>query len=396
MTNVRSDFYKKCWFKIIYAYAFVQCFNTFNEGIMSILSNILGLVIFIYLCFIIYTKKLKIKDFNILMILTIYFIFQYLYLYIQGILDYNSIFQGIKIAILLLIIIYYSNFDINKDEIKKYILTVNKMVYFSIILCYVIYRRFSFKSYYGGNEFYGFLSNPHSIGLGLIAITLYLINSLRNSSNKNHKYIYTFILINTFIIIALNVRTYLISYLISLILYFMFTNKSIDVKKLKYLLYTACIVIIFLIVNNKLNLIDIRELNSGGDGKTTLQSITSGRSVFWYRYYEYVKQQDYIYKLFGRGIGSTKYIMQDLGMKIGTHNDFLQVFGEYGILGLSMFLIFIGSVTFKFIAIKKNRLALSIIGSWIIAAFINGSMYYTFSMMLVIMVLYSFIYDAKY
>ena len=182
----------------------------------------------------------------------------------------------------------------------------------------------------------------------------------------------------------MNVRTYQVAYCASILAIILCTNKKVLLWKVKTLVLGLIVIAVFLGVNSKLNIIDIREVSSGNDGEKNIQSISSGRSKFWKDYYIYIKNQQPFLIIYGNGLGSTLEIMQGIGFNIGAHNDFLQIMGEYGVVGLVSYLILLAYITCNILKKKNYEYGLAIIIAWIISAFVNGSIYYTFSMILVI------------
>lgn len=375
---------ERMFWKLLNCYAIVQCFITLNEEVFGFISNFMGLILFLYIAYVIYKSNKDIKKISCLFMISMFFLIQFIYVIFQKNINYSFLFQGVKIATIIYMIFYLILIRPSRVKIDNYVTNVNKIIYLSIIICFLITGKFSNKSFYGGNEFYGFIASPHAIGLGLISITVYLIYKIFN--NEKSKEIYLYGILNTFLIMAFNVRTYIIAYILGVVTIFICTNK----KRISWKVYSISIsiisIIIFVMLNNKFNIIEVRDFNIGADGESSLRSITSGRSVFWQQYYNYIMGQDFMVIIFGRGIGGTTNIMRELGYHIGTHNDILQILGEYGIIGIVSLITCIFITIIKSINKKNYELKISLLVVWITAMILNGTIYYTFSMIILLLV----------
>ena len=120
--------------KLMYLYAFLQCFVAVNEKYVGILANALGFGICYYLAIEVYRSKKKSKQLIFLLLATSYFLFQYIYIILNGSFKMDSIYQGIKIMLLIYLAIFLTIYKISTKDISKYMRFTKNCIDFHITL----------------------------------------------------------------------------------------------------------------------------------------------------------------------------------------------------------------------------------------------------------------------
>lgn len=160
----------------------------------------------------------------------------------------------------------------------------------------------------------------------------------------------------------------------------LFLYTQIENKRMYFVVLVIAAVILIGIV--LLSPIKDKFINTAGRtdiGLDPLEAFTSGRSEFWVYDLQTMLKNEPIKILFGNGVNYLFYLnYARFQAALWAHNDFLQIFSDYGLLGL---FIYIGmfKAMFKrvFNGLKVSKLAmLMLIIIWVFNAFFN--MFYTY------------------
>ena len=114
-------------------------------------------------------------------------------------------------------------------------------------------------------------------------------------------------------------------------------------------------------------------------GMDPLEAFTSGRSVFWYYDVVNIFKSKPFELIFGHGVNWLFYLNYAyFGNPLWAHNDFIQILSDYGLLGLTIYLWALGSLTNNLLK-GRHISALPVfflLFMWFFNAFFN--MFYTY------------------
>lgn len=196
----------------------------------------------------------------------------------------------------------------------------------------------------------GFMDNPNYVALGLVALLSYCLLRMNELSKLRTQLLYTLlILFLLYVFIITGSRTGLVLLIIASALIFFF----LSLRKKIGLLVGATALVLLLIPR------DFKTLELGGP-LILINRVTNSlysdeedvRFVIWRGTFQALEETGYL----GMGIGQykanfpaffnnepNKLILEvvNRGYHLSTHNDYLAILTDYGIVGLSLYLIFL-------------------------------------------------------
>ncbi len=300
--------------------------------------------------------------------LVIYFIF--IFFIILGVvfsLDKKLAFEGL--------IMYFRVFILSmyiiqcKDDINSFSETVNFIAFFNFIFIFIFYMC-NYKIlgdverwdiYFNGTN--GLRSN--GIGtfiISMIPFNVYLVISNKDKMVKIVNFVLSFISI--FTIFILSSRSAIITLIIVLIILYL----KIDFKyKRKITLYFIGILIIFIIINNILNLRIIENNLNRFLISNSIDDFSSGRINLY-------KDSILAFKnspLIGIGVYNMGYFIYKYSIFLDCHNFILTYLSTTGLIGLILFISWIYVTAINPLIKTKIRNGLDIINPFLFATIIN-------------------------
>ena len=255
---------------------------------------------------------------------------------------------------------------------KKYIDIVTGLWLLTILISLLLTNFYVFEG-----ETRGFVSFAGTTFL-LCQIAIFVFAILAIQYNLWHRKFY---LISMFIpslcILLGTTRTYL-GVLACAWMLFLYTQ--IENKRMYFVVLVIAAVILIGIV--LLSPIKDKFINTAGRteiGLDPLEAFTSGRSEFWVYDLQTMLKNEPIKILFGNGVNylfNLNYARFQAAL--WAHNDFLQIFSDYGLLGLFIYIGMFKAMfkrTFKGLKVSKLAMLMLII-IWVFNAFFN--MFYTY------------------
>ena len=214
------------------------------------------------------------------------------------------------------------------------------------IVCFVLFFR-----YYHTN-----LSQIVQLtGLNVVYYLTFMFPIVLMSENK--KIVTLGIAINLFAALISAKRGALLAMVASLVIW-MYTdlrdqrNRKKIFKVLLYIVIAVVACFAVEIVVEKLDLDILRRMESLVNGE---DSSGSGRTEIWSMYWDYLKNDSLLNSIFGRGYTATKRNPSLIGLGMGwAHNDFLQVFFDYGIVGLLLFCSIVYKLFANYLSMRKS------------------------------------------
>lgn len=245
-------------------------------------------------------------------------------------------------------------------------------------------------SYYGGTEYFGFFENPHLMGLALCALSvLHLQNLLR----RYHLATGVLLLANLSWIWLLQVRTYQLTVAVAMIMLLLShlqkrTNGATRLLMGMLGSVAALSVLFWVLLTPSVLAWGTRFLQVE---PTQVHALSSGRTVFWQALLrDYLSSSDLRYFFLGNGIGHAQAVLiKTLHWPIGAHNDWIQFLLEGGLTGFLFLLTLAGWSFVRFWRHMPHGSALAMGLVWLIPSVLNGTVYYTLSMCLYLMVAWS-------
>ena len=147
----------------------------------------------------------------------------------------------------------------------------------------------------------------------------------------------------------------LIAFMVAVIAYFVVQTKINSSRKSNFIIVTSILIVVsislyylFIYFNNRLDGLVLERLLD------SIDSEGSGRLDVYRYYLNSINNSSILYFLFGRGWEGSLRVGN---MSLTSHNDFIEVFIDFGIIGLVLYLLFIVSLIklfFKMIKIKHE------------------------------------------
>ncbi|CAA6807610.1 MAG: O-antigen ligase family protein [uncultured Sulfurovum sp.] len=209
-------------------------------------------------------------------------------------------------------------------------------------------------SAYGLDGQYGLVGpflNPHSASISL-AFAMIVISSLVNLKNSKITNIFYVLLIvlGFYELVGTYVRTGLAIYLMALM--FIYLN-NINIKKMMLLIVTATVLagVSFYLISSS----EVAQMRFEDKNKYMTESdVGSGRFQFWKAAVENWLNDDSSVIWIGLGEEYAKDKMEEsVGLRIFAHNEFFQTLQQEGLIGFSLFIVFLFLMQ-KFLKRNKN------------------------------------------
>ena len=277
---------------------------------------------------------------------------------------------------LILYFIFFVNYQDDSIDFMKN----NKKYVDNVIILWVLTVLISLplsSSYIYEGETRGFVSFAGSTFL-LCPIAIFVFALLAVQYNIWHKKIYIIaMLVPSLCILLGTTRTYL-GVLACAWMLFLYTQ--IENKRMYFMVIViAAVALIGIVFLSPIKDKFINTASRTDIGIDPLAAFTSGRSIFWTYDIKTMIQNNPMRILFGNGVNYLFNINYAyFGNPLWAHNDFIQIFSDYGMLGLIVYLGMFRVLfkkTFKNIKISKLAM-LMLVTIWVFNAFFN--MFYTY------------------
>jgi len=220
-----------------------------------------------------------------------------------------------------------------------------KLVYMALLLfiivnCFFLLTGAYRTGYYKVGEFYGYFKGPQPFSYTLLFLLPFAVYALRTQKKKHMPLI--ILLLTCLLIIFAYVRSTWVALLIGISLYLYF-ERRLSRKYLSGILLGSFFLFILIYFRPiiepafQVRTEDIRESISTGN----LQNLGSGRLGFWEAQLGRYLHGTLNEQLFGRGFGSISLItFEESGMRIGGHNDYIDLLIGSGLFSCVLYLIF--------------------------------------------------------
>ena len=314
------------------SFSIISTVNKFLVGLLIISIGVL------------FITKIKIKSLFI-------YIFTILLVFIDFYFTKLPIYNINETLYLLMWVLVLTCFTDNYFEIN-YSMKEMKWIFLLIILIWEFFVFFSFflDTSYVGNSFSSFTGGKqHRFASSALLICAFIL-----AIRRYYKNLFLFLLIiPIFSIIITGARTYLIIaiLLITLIYYKKCKNLQMFYISIVPILLLCCIIIYN--TNSMQERIE-QFMNLKDYSNDFWYALTSGRSSFWIIDLEYIFKSKPINIFLGNGFNFIRYVnINFYGQNIWAHNDFIQLLGTNGIVGLFIYLYVYFRLTSYFY--KKNK-----------------------------------------
>lgn len=277
------------------------------------------------------------------------------------------------------LLLYFELVKLEKDTILTF-LRENKIYIDTILIIWNIVVFISFfmsSSYVYEGETRGFSSFcGTSFLLDPTATFVFAITLVQYQLYHKKSYIGSFIISSLCILMGTS-RTYLAVLLCvwMLLVYIKIENK----KAFPYIVVVGVSLFVLIVLISPVSEKFLNTANRTSAGMDPLEAITSGRSVFWYYDVVSIFKSKPFELVFGHGVNWLFYLNKAyLGYPLWAHNDFIQILSDYGLLGLTIYLWALGSLTHNLLK-GCHISALSVfflLFMWFFNAFFN--MFYTY------------------
>jgi O-antigen ligase len=232
-------------------------------------------------------------------------------------------------------------------------------------------------SIYGGggkSAFVGGFGGPHNAAVSMTGSVLYLI-ALLQPIKKRFSFRYVFVVgvifLGLMVIYQTYVRTGYVCLLVGLLYLYLWNKKLVYYVKLFpiFLLVTSLLVI--KVANDPILILKLTDqtVNSKrSKKKKSMDKIGSGRGLIWRSAVANWKDSPAINMILGNGMNKSLELMgqSEVGAPLVSHNGILDVLQHTGLLGLSLYLFFVGTI-YKYARkardeiIKKKLISLIIV-----------------------------------
>lgn len=202
--------------------------------------------------------------------------------------------------------------------------------------------------------FSGVFQNSHSAAIILSSATVFLIFKVSNlSKGRGRFFLYGLIILGGYAILDTYVRTGWIMFVIGLAVYFFSKNNIKNYLKLLPYVVVFLFIVIAIYENSEIVQLRVNDTNVYTENLEWYERVGSGRLVFAYTNITNWLDSDIDTILFGFGQGVSMDKMEDvIGVRLFSHNAFVDALSHNGLIGILIFIIFILSM-FSFI--RKNK-----------------------------------------
>ena len=283
-----------------------------------------------------------------------------------------------KTGFILIAIVYFTLTAINSDNINEGLVTLYKLVIIGSILfsCLVAFKKIDnaliflcklfalsliiecgytvFDFFTSDNSFTGISNNRNISSSSIVFKLIFLIYLISHSSKGIFKVQLKILEVLTIVsVIILQSRLGLYSVFFIYTFYFFLNTKR--KKEFFISILISVLILVFFNQSNFKNKID----KSFGVENLLEDDSSVQRLSFYEASISLFKQKPF----FGHGLGSWKYKSlqynrqnnKNILLPYYTHNDFLQILMETGIIGLFIYLLFFYSITFRLLTSLKNN-----------------------------------------
>lgn len=385
---------KSCYRLLVYLIiinSFISITNKFYPGFLQI-GKILGGLLLINIA-IIFKETLKIKDIFFCIFLGIF----------SGLAILHSVEHSITIEHLMFFIsttsliwkLCESNVRINlKQVLSNKIKLLNRYVFFIVGLLLIgLIMPSCYKYINGDNLYYGFAESGHKLAGNICFVTALTIFIYQK--RKFQLYQVCILGILFMILLMTGSRTYCIPEIILLFVYYKF---NIGKLRTKWIITPIILVAtVYLIINSNVLERFISMGNNTYVSSNFWEAVSSGRLIWWKIDIQEFAKLSIIEQILGKGFTFVYQINEQFyGLKIGAHNDFLNILLSVGWIGLIGYILIILNLFFKFgrqLFFKNDKsiiMKLSLIAVYILwNANINGfygAQQYLFSFIILILI----------
>jgi O-antigen ligase len=221
----------------------------------------------------------------------------------------------------------------NKKQIKIIIFLIQLVLLISV---------FTPSSYGNGwnwgedtSYFKGFSKNGHTFASACCLLIVLIMSVYHEKKIKLIEYLYY--LLPVYSILFSGVRTFLISVLV-LVVINIYSKIRSDLKRRLLLLIVLFCFVIVLFNSSMMNKFEYTANNQYA--KNILDSISNGRSEFWFYDVQLYINSNYFYKILGHGFDYIyQYNLKTIGISIWAHNDIINNLVSVGLFGTLIYLI---------------------------------------------------------
>lgn len=362
--------YYKLFIYILLINSFVSLTNTFYPTVLS-LGRIVGMILIIVLVAI-YIKTLKKRD--------VFFGFFII------VLDSIALFRIEDATIDLENIIFFTSTtmmlwkfsELNireklkkafKEDSNKFFIFANILLGISIIS---VFFSSSWEFVNGQRVLYGFCESGHKFSGNLCFIVSIFLLYFVDKKIRILDLTYFGVIFG--IILLTGSRTYLISYLLILIL--LYYKKLRNYNTIKMIMPLIIIIGLYLLINSSI----IARFTLMGENTyisdNFWEATSSGRLIWWKIDIEAFADFNFFQKIFGRGFTYLYNLnLTEYGLRISAHNDFITLLISTGLFGLIGYIIILKNWFFKIINKDEKNKKIDVIFTiliFIINAMISG------------------------
>lgn len=302
-----------------------------------------------------------------------------------------------QLPFVLLFSYWYTYYDQKGDTLQKIMISMAQFVALSTIPFFLgvlepLKKQMSLDIFglENGSYFMGIFGAPHAASSIFCCAIFILIDGFQKGkfTNIKEKVINIVFILLLFVgVFKAFVRTGWLMLIVGFIFYFDW--KQLNVKHLqKGLLFAtfAVIGVLYLFNNNEAFHARITGRNIyTGRGDDEIETDGSGRMEFWKNAVDGLWNADNpFYTLLGRGETLVKEEnLRNTGMRVFSHNQFMDALAQNGIIGLSLLLCYY-ALLYKYIIRRKSqykRLCIALFMSSVIFAFFQSEVYFFYAFM---------------
>ena len=270
----------------------------------------------------------------------------------------------------------------NVRDFKTAITAINIFMIAQVLACKLMYGHFAAYNYYYemSEEYFGYYNHPHSFTCLLAVLSIWCIYQMNKRQNVPLN-IVLFVL-NLLLMFISGVRTYFIALIAGLLFVGIYSLMMRSMKNLRKYVYIA--VVLLVIAGPAL-------ITSFGSTRVT-EDVSSGRIDRWTADISYaINNYSWFDKLFGAGLDASVQANKVLfDVAINSLNVFIDMFMNYGIIGMIMMIIAY-SYIFRLTWSKKQKgFQIGMLVFLLTACFINSIVSYITIMSMIVVILYIF------
>ncbi len=317
---------------------------------------------------------------------------------------FENIVEALKTVNLSLFTYFLINYYKFSSQLKKIlkslaIYTIISFVPFSLKLISSVSTGINAEVFGGdSNGITGFFSSAHNAAITVSISILVLIIFFGDFSKKMKIFIVLLVMYGLYVMLFTFTRTGLVALFIGLIFYFVKNLVRINFFQVVIILSVVSLPVYYIVSNNES--IQNKFLDKRNDDQVlSSDNVGSGRFVMWNNSINiWLESDNLIDKLLGIGKDEA---LERMRVKIGkpffSHNEFLDVFVRYGLIGFVLYLVYLRSI-YQFII--KNTLrgsgSLPIFISYMINLFFQGGHFFVFEIFFALLIVYDYKNKIEY